>query len=144
MVLPTTSGFHANISALGHAQMRARQFVRGPIMTLDEPLVFAEDKSSELESGETIHKTARAAFPQTESGEGELSAENVGNLLRRVSRTSMGEIDNLIGELQTLRRKLQSDGDRIQRDVAKYEGLNQQVMQLTKIISGSVRKLPGA
>jgi hypothetical protein len=56
----------------------------------------------------------------------------------------MDGIDNLISELQTLRRKLQTDGDRIQRDVAKYAELSQQVMQLTTIISDSVKKLPGA
>ena len=54
----------------------------------------------------------------------------------------MGEIDNLIGDLQTLRRKLQTDGERIQRDIAEYAELSQQVMQLTKIISDSVKKLP--
>ena len=113
-------------------------------MTLDEPLVFAEDKSSELEAGGHIHRPARAAFRQTESGDGELSAKNLGNLLRQVSRTSMGEIDNLISELQTLRKKLQTDGERIQRDIAKHAELSQQVMQLTTIISDSVKKLPGA
>ena len=56
----------------------------------------------------------------------------------------MDEIDNLISELQTLRRKLQTDGDRIQRDITKYAELSQQVMQLTTIISDSVKKLPGA
>ena len=71
-------------------------------------------------------------------------ALHLGNLLRQVSKTSMDEIDNLISELQTLRRKLQTDGDRIQRDVAKYAELSQQVMQLTTIISDSVKKLPGA
>jgi hypothetical protein len=111
-------------------------------MTLDEPLVFAEDRSSELEAGANIHRPARAAFRQTKSGDGELSAENLGNLLRRVSKTSIGEIDNLIGELQTLRRKLQTDGDRIQHDIAEYAELSQQVMQLTTIISDSVKKLP--
>jgi len=63
-------------------------------------------------------------------------------LLRQASKTSTGEIDNLISELQTLRRKLQTDGDRIQRDIAKFAELSQQVMQLTTIISESVGKLP--
>jgi hypothetical protein len=63
-------------------------------------------------------------------------------LLRRVSKASVGEIDNLISELQTLRRKLQTDGDRIERDIAKYAELSQQVTQLTAIISDSVKKLP--
>ena len=56
----------------------------------------------------------------------------------------MDEIDSLINELQTLRRKLHTDGDRIQRDIAEYGELAQQVMQLTKIISESVKKLPTA
>jgi hypothetical protein len=41
-------------------------------------------------------------------------------------------------------RKLQTDGDRIQRDIAEHAELSQQVMQLTKIISDSVKKLPRA
>jgi hypothetical protein len=82
----------------------------------------------ESEIGRTVPKLARtsAAFRQTESGDGEPAAENLGNLLRQVSKASMGEIDSLISEL-TLRRKLQTDGDRIERDIAKYAELNQQV-----------------
>jgi hypothetical protein len=83
-----------------------------------------------------------AVSRQPESGHGERSAENLGSLLRQVSQTSMGEIDNLISDLQTLRRKLQTDGERIQRDIAEYAELSQQVMQLTTIISDSVEKLP--
>jgi hypothetical protein len=84
-----------------------------------------------------------AVFRQPESGDSDKSAENLGNLLRDVSKTSIGEIDNLISELKALRRKLQIDGDRIQRDIAEYAELSQQVMQLTTIISDSVKKLPG-
>ena len=80
---------------------------------------------------------------QTESSDGEMSGEHLGTLLRQVSKTSVGEIDGLLGELQMLRRKLQTDGDRIQRDIAEHAELSQQVMQLTKIISDSVKNLPG-
>ena len=80
---------------------------------------------------------------QTENGDGERSPEHLGTLLRQVSRTSMGEIESLIVELKTLHKKLQTDGDRIQRDIAEHAELNQQVMQLTNIISDSVKKLPG-
>ncbi len=82
------------------------------------------------------------AFQQAERADGQRSPENLANFLGQVSKTSMGEIDNLISELQTLRRKLQTDGDRIQRDITAYADLNQQVMQLTNIISDSVKKLP--
>jgi len=80
---------------------------------------------------------------QTESSEGGVSGEHLGTLLRQVSKTSIREIDDLIVELRTLHKKLQTDGDRIQRDIAEHADLSQQVMQLTKIISDSVKKLPG-
>jgi hypothetical protein len=79
---------------------------------------------------------------QTESSDAEMSGEHLGTLLRQVSKASMGEIESLIVELKTLHKKLQTDGDRIQRDIRDYAELSQQVMQLTKIISESVGKLP--
>jgi hypothetical protein len=77
---------------------------------------------------------------QTENGDGERSGEHLGNLLRQVSRASMGEIESLIVELKTLHKKLQTDGDRI----AEHADLSQQVMQLTNIISDSVKNSPDA
>jgi hypothetical protein len=114
-------------------------------MAIAEPLGSAEDKSSQGEAGAHIHKLARAGstFQQTEGDDGEVSTESLGNLLRQVSKASMGEIESLIVELKTLHKKLQTDGDRIQRDIAEHAELSQQVMQLTKIISDSVKKLPG-
>jgi hypothetical protein len=85
-----------------------------------------------------------AVFQRPESGDGQKSPENLANLLGQVSKTSTSEIDSLISDLQTLRRKLQTDGDRIQRDITDYAELSQQVMQLTTIISDSVKKLPRA
>jgi hypothetical protein len=112
-------------------------------MTIAEPLASADDKLLESEIGRNIPKFARTgtSFRQTDNGDGEPAAENLGNLLRRVSKASVGEIDNLISELQTFRRKLQTDGERIQRDIMEYAELSQRVMQLTSIISDSVKKL---
>ena len=86
----------------------------------------------------------QSGSPAGESSSGAMSGEHLGNLLRQLSRTSLGEIDSLISELQTLWRKLQADGDRIERDIADYAELSHQVMQLTAIIFDSVKKLPGA
>jgi hypothetical protein len=72
-----------------------------------------------------------------------MSGEKLGTLLRQVSKTSIDEVDSLIVELETLHKKLQTDGDRIQRDIAEHAELSQQVMQLTKIIFDSVKKLRG-
>ena len=51
----------------------------------------------------------------------------------------MGQIDNLIAKLQELRKKAQTNSDRIQRDITEHAKLNQQVTQLTDIISESVK-----
>jgi hypothetical protein len=110
-------------------------------MTTAEPLVSAEDKLLESEIEPNIPKLPRTG---RQPGSGNVGPENLGDLLRQVSKGSIGEIENLISELQTLRRKLQTDGDRIERDIEKYAELNQQVMQLTTIISDSVKKLPWA
>jgi hypothetical protein len=79
-------------------------------------------------------------FPESEDGE--MPTEKLGDILGQVSKNSFGEIDSVIGEFQRLRVKLQSDGDRIRREVEEYRTLSQQVMQLTKIISESMEKLP--
>lgn len=102
------------------------------------------DKAADSEIEGNIRDLVRrdgTAFRQT-NAEGEMTAHSLSALLGRVLGTSAREIDNLVGELQTLREKLQSDGQRIQRDIAEYATLSQSVMQLTKIISESVRKLP--
>jgi hypothetical protein len=71
-----------------------------------------------------------------------MSAENLGALLRDVSKASMEEVDHLIVELQTLRGKLQTDGDRIERDIMEYATLSDQATQLTKIVFEGVKQLP--
>ena len=77
----------------------------------------------------------------TETDDDQMPTENLGDLLDRVSKNSTGEIDSLIGEFERLRGKLQTDSQRIQREVEEYSALSQQVMQLTKTISESVEKV---
>lgn len=99
------------------------------------------DKSLAMEIGKNIHG-AEAAVRQPEQGDHEISADNLAVLLRRVSEASTREVENLIGELQALRKKLHTDGNRIQRDVADYSELSQGVVQLTAIVSENVKRLP--
>jgi hypothetical protein len=77
----------------------------------------------------------------TETDDDQMPVENLSDLLGRVSKNSTGGIDSLIGEFQRLRGKLQTDSQRIQREVEEYSALSQQVMQLTKTISESVEKV---
>ncbi len=115
-------------------------------MNIARPIGSAElEKALEVEVRENIHELARgssAVFRQSEGAEAETSTDNLAALLRRVADASTREVDGLIGDLQALRRKLHTDGNRIQREIAEFTELSQQVMQLTNIISESVKKLP--
>jgi hypothetical protein len=70
-----------------------------------------------------------------------LTTNDLESLARRMSLTSMLEIDSLIGELKTQRQKLATDGSRVERQLAEYAGLSQSVVKLTKIISESLTHL---
>jgi hypothetical protein len=121
-------------------------------MVFAKPIDTAElDKATDTEVEGNIRELVRrdsAGLRQSGDGsDSEMIANNVGSLLRRVTGTSTREIDNLINELQNLRDKLRTDGNRVQRDIVEYAALSQSVMQLTKIISESlmqVKKLPDA
>jgi hypothetical protein len=103
------------------------------------------DESLEVGIGEAIHalKPSGAAFRHLENADDETSGRNnLGTLLGRVTERSTREVDNLIDELQGLRKKLVTDRDRIQNEIARHSELSQRVMQLTSIISDNVKKLP--
>jgi len=72
---------------------------------------------------------------ENESDDGQMSGENLSDLLGRVSKSSTGEIDSLIGEFQRLRGKLETDGERIQSEIGEYRKLSELVLQMTKFIS---------
>jgi hypothetical protein len=117
----------------------------GCVMNYVQPIQSAaESKPVDLDMEDNVRTLAHSsvAFRQGESGNGEMTANNLSALLRRVSGTSTREIDTLIGDLRDLREKLRSDGDRIHREIVDYAALSQQVMQLSKIISESVKRLP--
>jgi hypothetical protein len=72
----------------------------------------------------------------------QMSAGDLAAMLRETSRVSIEEVDRLIVELQTLRRKLQTEGDRIERDIVQHAALSEQATKLTKIVFEGVKQLP--
>ena len=106
--------------------------------------------SAEFKVAEDIEENVRTLansstfFRQGDNTNNDANASGLSALLRRVSGNSTREIDTLIGDLHDLREKLRSDGDRIHRDIVDYAAMSQQVMQLSKIISESVKRLPDA
>ena len=92
--------------------------------------------------GSSIHKLTSA--PAAESDDDQMPAENLKDLLGRVSNNSTGQIDNLVGDFKQLREKLRTNGERIQREIEEYNTLSEMVMQMTKTISESVEKVRGS
>jgi hypothetical protein len=68
----------------------------------------------------------------------EATVNNVNSLIQRVAGTSLAEIENLIGELETLRELLHAEGQRVQREISGYAQLSQAAMKSTRMISENV------
>ncbi len=103
--------------------------------------VWPQGPTETDESGEAERNTQELGQSIGEiggGGEHETIAEGLDSLLARVSGLSTREIDSLIAELRTLRKKVHTKGHGIQRDIEQYVALNQSVMQLTKIIAESM------
>jgi hypothetical protein len=68
----------------------------------------------------------------------EQAASNINSLLDRVSGSSVSEIDSLIVDLRNVRDFLQTEGERVQREIASYAQLSQVAMTSVKIIAESM------
>ena len=102
------------------------------------------DEFLEAEIGRNIHELKRTDLtsPHRKNATGENSADDLGILLRRITESPMCEIENLIDELHSLRKKLETDGDLIERAIARHSELSQGAMQLTTMIADNVKRLP--
>jgi hypothetical protein len=66
------------------------------------------------------------------------------SFVSQMSDRSVHEIDHLIAGLQGVRAKLNSDGDRLYREIEQHAALSQSIIQLTEIISDSVASVDKA
>ena len=111
-------------------------------MTFTKSSETAEiDKPGEAQVEGEIREFVRrdvATLRRRPESDNEMVANKIGNLLQRVAGTSVTEIEKLILELQTLREKLQNEGERVQREIVEYATLSQAAMQSTRIIADSL------
>jgi hypothetical protein len=93
------------------------------------------DRSAEIEGSirELVRREGNAIRQPGDIRE--QATDDLSSLVDRVSGESTREIDYLIDGLKGLRKKLDDDGQRVQREIAEYSSLSQSVIQLTKIIS---------
>jgi hypothetical protein len=67
------------------------------------------------------------------------SDQELASLIRSVGMTSITDIDNLVSELQEARNYLQSEGNRIRAEIARYTALTGAASASVKIIFDAVR-----
>ena len=105
---------------------------------------FEINNSSEMGFSENIREliSAKVTVSKVKNSDGNMEARGAGRLVHQLSEASRREIEDLVGKLMTLHKKLQIDGDRIQLDIEEYADLSERVMQLTDIVADSVGKLP--
>ena len=104
----------------------------GQTVTASGPFDFAKHRRPQFE---------RPVSRARAGGDDQMPAENLSDLLGQVSENSTGEIDSLIGDFERLRRKLQTDGERLQREIEEYRALSQHVIEFTKVISKRAEKV---
>jgi hypothetical protein len=91
----------------------------------------------ESEIRELVRRDAVA--PSLRRGDdSELTANNIGSMLQRVSGASLQEIEQHIAELRTLRERLQNEAARVQREIMGYAILTKAARQSMKTIFDSV------
>ena len=109
-----------NLAAVTEVEAGIRDFVRNDVAYLRRP-------------GPGVPSSETALEPSTEA-----TVNNVNSLIQRVAGTSLSEIESLIGELETLRDLLHSEGQRVQREISGYAQLSQAAMKSTRMIADNV------
>ncbi|ETR78448.1 hypothetical protein X566_12855 [Afipia sp. P52-10] len=117
-----------NLSAVTEVEAGIRDFVRNDIAYLRRP-------------GQTSTTATTASDPSSDS---DATVKNVNSLIQRVAGTSLGEIENLISELESLRDLLHAEGQRVQREIAGYAHLSQAAMKSTRIIAENLAQWKSA
>jgi hypothetical protein len=110
----------ANLAAVTEVEAGIRDFVRNDVAYLRRPAVVAEGTETPADSS------------------AEATVSNVNSLIQRVAGASLTEIENLVGELESLRDLLHAEGQRVQREIAGYAQLSQAAMKSTRMIADNV------
>jgi hypothetical protein len=110
----------SNLAAVSEVEAGIRDFVRNDIAYLRRPpgMLNADEPALEPSAEATV--------------------TNVNSLIQRVAGTSLGEIEKLISELESLRDLLHAEGQRVQREISGYAQLSQAAMKSTRMIADNV------
>jgi hypothetical protein len=113
---------NASLAAVTEVEAGIREFVRNDVAYLRRP-----------------GQTSLGDTPENDA-----TVKNVNSLIQRVAGTSLGEIENLISELENLRDLLHAEGQRVQREIAGYAHLSHAAMKSTRIIAENLSQWKSA
>jgi hypothetical protein len=117
-----TADQNPSLAAVTEVEAGIREFVRNDVAYLRRP-----------------GQTAIGDLPENDA-----TVKNVNSLIQRVAGTSLGEIENLISELESLRDLLHAEGQRVQREIAGYAHLSHAAMKSTRIIAENLSQWKAA
>jgi hypothetical protein len=117
----TEAELDGEMAAVSEVEAGIRDFVRNDIAYLRRPVSLTSPEPA-------------AADPAINDA----AVNNVNSLIQRVAGTSLSEIENLIGELESLRDVLHAEGQRVQREISSYAQLSQAAMKSTRMIAENV------
>ncbi|MGM4901809.1 hypothetical protein AB8B21_25490 [Tardiphaga sp. 866_E4_N2_1] len=118
----------SNLAAVSEVEAGIRDFVRNDIAYLRRPVPGMVNNSSETTTGSEAPLEATT----------EATVNSVNSLIQRVAGTSLGEIEKLVSELESLRDLLHAEGQRVQREISGYAQLSQAAMKSTRLIADNV------
>jgi hypothetical protein len=105
----------------------------GLVASLNRPGANVTGSALEDQIREFVHKDNPPMHGSMESSDS--AVNSVCWLIHRVAGATLGEIDNMIVELQQLRVFLVNEGERLQRDLADYEKLIRVTLRSFRIIT---------
>ncbi len=111
---------------------------------MSKAIGVTEINDLEAEIGRNIHDLKRNNHGSSHQKNATTnnSGDDLGILFRQITERSTREIDRLVNELHSLRKKLEDDGDLIERAIEQHAQFSQGAMQLTTMIADNVKKLP--
>jgi hypothetical protein len=117
----TEAELDGELAAVSEVEAGIRDFVRNDIAYLRRPVSATNPEQAAADGAST-----------------DAAVNNVNSLIQRVAGTSLSEIENLIGELESLRDVLHAEGQRVQREISSYAQLSQAAMKSTRMIAENV------
>ena len=124
-----------NLAAVSEVEAGIRDFVRNDVAYLRRSASTAATGAAATTSSTSTTPPAGDLGLETNP---EATVNSVNSLIQRVAGTSLGEIEKLITELESLRDLLHAEGQRVQREISGYAQLSQAAMKSTRIIADNV------